>query len=348
MTHSPPTDSPARGEDGAAGVTSQARALLLADLDAIMGTPVPPSRLHTAPPQASPAQRPPAKRWRRGRFGPFVLLAATLVLVSGVAFAAEAITNLGKPTSATSNSPIFPLSGFHRIGTSLHAFARPELLFISAVGDESSAVERWALVKALDQFGTLSNVGTSSVAAPHESYASGAIPTFDLTSATYRSRYLNFVHKDVLDSSNHLYQSLDQTEKQLYDRYARSAFPADKNDTDNFRATLGGIDGNSQHAFPLIAVGGYLQTASNVLYPSDFFLKEYNSKTGSATSFASFDAVRQSLGTGKPASGIQTSLITDVNAEANTMIALICHADHLQPGRVCNRSVIKQILKHVR
>jgi hypothetical protein len=283
----------------------------------------------------------------RTRLGPFALLVAALVLVSGVAFAAEQITNLGKPTGATSGSSIFPLSGFHRIGTSLQAFARPELLFISAFNDEPSAAERWALVKALDQFGTLANVSATAVP-PREVYATGTVPTFDLTHATYRSRYLTFVHKDVLDSGNRPYQRLNAAEQKLYARYARSTLPIDQSDVNNFRGTLVNKDQNPQHKFPLIAIGGYLQTDSNVLYALDFDLREYGPGKEGATSFATFDQVQQSLDTGKPASDIQTSLLPDVNAETNVFTALICHADGSRPSSVCGRPVIKQILKHVR
>jgi hypothetical protein len=42
------------------------------------------------------------------------------------------------------------------------------------------------------------------------------------------------------------------------------------------------------------------------------------------------------------------TLISDVSAEANVITALVCHADHMQPKRVCGRAVIRKIVKHVK
>jgi hypothetical protein len=300
---------------------------------------------------------PRAARWLpRRRLSPAALVLTLALLVSGVSLvlAASGIINLGTPTGATSPSPVFPLSGFHRAGASLHAFARPELLFISAANDDPSAAERWALVKALDQFGTLANVSTATapprvVVPPSVRYYGGSVPTFDLSHATYRSRYLTFVHKDVLDSSNAPYQHLNATEQQLYARYARSSLPSLQHDVDNFRGTMLNADQNPRHRFPLIDVGGYLQTESNVLFYLDLLL----SQTGPTApqgypDFATFDEVQQSLQTGTPAPGILPTLIPDVNAEANIITALICHADGSRPKSVCGRPTIKQILRHVR
>jgi hypothetical protein len=57
--------------------------------------------------------------------------------------------------------------------------------------------------------------------------------------------------------------------------------------------------------------------------------------------------VQGSLATGKPANGIEQSLIPNINAEANVMTALICHADGSKPKSVCGRPVIKSLLRHV-
>jgi hypothetical protein len=59
-----------------------------------------------------------------------------------------------------------------------------------------------------------------------------------------------------------------------------------------------------------------------------------------------FDTVRQALATGKDPQG--SLLVEHVNAEANVLTALICHADGKRPGSVCNRSVIKRVLKYVK
>jgi hypothetical protein len=43
-----------------------------------------------------------------------------------------------------------------------------------------------------------------------------------------------------------------------------------------------------------------------------------------------------------------STLVADVNAEANAITALICHADGKKPASVCSRPAIKVILKHVK
>jgi hypothetical protein len=40
-------------------------------------------------------------------------------------------------------------------------------------------------------------------------------------------------------------------------------------------------------------------------------------------------------------------LVENVNAEADIMTTIICHADGMKPAKVCGRAVIKTILKHV-
>jgi hypothetical protein len=42
------------------------------------------------------------------------------------------------------------------------------------------------------------------------------------------------------------------------------------------------------------------------------------------------------------------SLNNDVNAEANLITALVCHADRLQPRQVCTRPGVRAILRRVR
>jgi len=263
-----------------------------------------------------------------------------LPLIVSVSVAASSPTDLGPPMDIQSTAAYFPLSGFHRIPTTLKQHGKPEILFISAESDGASAAERWPLVKALDQFGSLSAVRESTTNPLYLGSAMAAYPTFDLSHAIYRSTYVVFVHKDLLTVEDRPYQSLDPIEQSLYARYARALKPFGKNDRNHVGGTLANANGKDTRRLPLIAVGGYLQTVSQVITEGDLL-----DQTGARG--LPFDTVHSALVTGKaPFPG--TNLVSDVNAEANIITALICHADGRWPAKVCGRPVIKTILKSVR
>lgn len=71
---------------------------------------------------------------------------------------------MGKPMNTVSTRAYFPLSGFHAGAPALRNDFRPEVLFIGTLDphDEYSAIERWPVLKALEQFGSFSGDTTSS------------------------------------------------------------------------------------------------------------------------------------------------------------------------------------------
>lgn len=272
---------------------------------------------------------------------PLAVLVGAIALSAGVAFAANAIVNLGKPANIQSTNVYFPLSGFHRVGVSLGQHGRPVLLFMGLKGTEqSSAMERWPLVKALDQFGSLAGAKVVEPGCPYRSQYGTPVcsaPTFDLSHASYRSAYLAFVNVDVATFNGtklQLGRPLAGTEKTLWQRYACSS---------QFPCPAPGRPAQE----PLVVVGGYLQTSSQMLVFPDFAKPAPGSGTAVSTEPLSFDTIHQALLAGKnPPYG--NHLVEDVNAEANVITALICHADGRRPGSVCGRSIIRDILKHVR
>lgn len=285
-------------------------------------------------------------------------LALVLFLVSGgIAFALTNLTDLGKPTNSVAASPVFRLSGFHRIGTSLTHDFRPEVLMIGTqLGqDNFSAIERWPLVKALDQFGTFSGMKVAQqVCRDTKAGSACSDATYDWTHATYRSRYVTFIHKDLATSLDKPLDRLSRVELSLYNRYVRirssGSDPYDANNTANYA-----LGRESTRGFPLVLVRNYLQTRSQIVTTGDFeqtlmgppingnpnFVNYYEYQSGYP-----FATIQRALrdGSFKP----NPSLVPDVNAEANIITALICHADGKQPGRVCGRSVIRHLLPHVR
>lgn len=161
-----------------------------------------------------------------GMIAVIALAAAVVIAVRGNAAPVSARTvsaALGAPT-ADITSP--PTGSFNRVGTPLYQGGKPELLFIGAQYCPHCAGQRWAIVKALDQFGTFSNVTSSS-------NDDGTIPTFDLYGARYASKYVSFVHKDLEDRTHNPLQTLSPNEQAVFNQLDPS----------------GGI--------PLVTVGGY-------------------------------------------------------------------------------------------
>jgi hypothetical protein len=101
---------------------------------------------------------------------------------------------------------------------------------------------------------------------------------------------------------------------------------------------------------PLVAVGGCIQTVSKIVLDGDFEsstpVEPGNPSSGATYQPLSFGAIHDALARGQYSP--QPTLITDVNAEANIITTLIYHADGRRPASVCGRSVIRDILKHVR
>lgn len=82
-------------------------------------------------------------------------------------------------------------------------------------------------------------------------------------------------------------------------------------------------------SIPMVLIGGYVMTGSGYS-PGDIDGK----------SFASVQhALQQSSSEG---------FVQDVNAEANVITALICHANRGAPHSVCGRPVIRSIVSHLR
>lgn len=296
---------------------------------------------------------------RPRRFFPWLhrplLAAIALVVTTSMVIAAAGIVNLGKPAAIQSPDAAFPLSGFHRIGKPVLQRHRVQVLFIGtlAAADIRSAVERWAVVKALQQFGALSGVRAVDRNCHSPSVVAGpcSYPTFDWSRARYRSSYVVFDHRDLVGPNNRPYQRLSGRDLALYNRYSRDRRSPFKNDRyDAFNTVLMSANGNTSRALPLVMAGGYLQTASQVLVAGDLEVPgtpvPANPQPYTPLVPLNFSAVHDSLLHGKDP--LTSHLVEDVNAEANILTALLCHADRMRPGHVCHRPVIREIVTHVK
>jgi len=285
----------------------------------------------------------PLARWRKPLSYPSAWLVGLLVAVLlsvGIVVSADNILNLGKPTSNVSPAAYFPLSGFHRIGTTVHAGSRTEMLVISNNSVISvpfgSTYERWAIAKALTQFGTLSNtqpVDRPSVIIKRQGKEYPQSPngaTIDWSGATYRSRYLDFVHRDLFryDRTTETmkpFQKLSKSEHALYRRMFARPYP-------------------KFGPGPIVVIANYGQTGSQVIISGDFLTAP--GPSGDFGPPLSYDTIQSALVNGKDPP--LTKLVEDVNGEANIMVALVCHADGHKPAKVCGRLAIRQILTHVK
>jgi len=166
-----------------------------------------------------------------------VMAAAVVVLAAfGYAFhqngngAGSAVAaGLGSPSTTT---PVSPVGDFKPVGNVLRQGGKPEMFFAGALYCPHCAVERWAIVKALQGFGSFSGQRSTT--------NGDGVPTFDLTHATYHSRYVAFVARDIQDQQYHPLQSLTGQQQALFNRY------------------------DSTGSIPLVLVGGYAMSGSPI------------------------------------------------------------------------------------
>jgi hypothetical protein len=104
----------------------------------------------------------------------------------------------------------------------------------------------------------------------------------------------------------------------------------------------------SGRGLPLRSVSGYLKIRSDAVYPLDFEIDvAATTPTGEdRITGMSFTSIQNALRTGVDPKG--SAVVEHVNAEANIITALICHANGERPSSVCKRPTVESILKHVK
>jgi hypothetical protein len=197
------------------------------------------------------------------------------------------------------------------VGRSWHQQRKPALVFLGSQTDPFSATERWSIVKAFDQFGAFSGLRVGKGATGFGITA--AVPSFDWTQAIYRSSYVLFEHSDG--------QHPTRADQALYQRYAH-LFPT-----------------TEVGPYPLVFVGGYVMRGADVA-PGEL--------AGPQGQTLSFEEVQRAMQHGYGSGTHFIQYVYDLDAEANVITALICHADGKRPARVCTRPAIKTILREMR
>jgi hypothetical protein len=274
------------------------------------------------------------------------LLVLVLLAAADVrgADAAPPITNLGPPTNDTGS--VGSVVGFHRVSTDLRQGGKPELLFIGSQADEYSAAQEWPVVKALGRFGMFTSIGPTTTCswvlppyAPAPGHCSGAgdVASFDWDNARYSSAYLSFVHRDLIDRSGRFHVAATSAEQYLLLQHYKIPH------VHTLRGVVFALAQNQYYLehFPLIAVGRYVLAGPNYAGSGDLFDQSTHQPL-------SFSTILTSLQRSQAVGKASFQLVADVNADANILTALICHADGMKPRGVCARAVIRHLAKGLR
>ena len=151
------------------------------------------------------------------------LIWLTLVVVGVGLFAWHFAVSHDGGSAPSNGSTVAPgtahhLGGFQQVADqAVLVQGRLPVLFVSAQYCIFCAAERWALVDALDRFGTLSQISPSQSAIVDG--VNAPIPTYDFTRAQFASPVLDFQHVDVADQNGNPLQQLSAAQQSMLDRY---------------------------------------------------------------------------------------------------------------------------------
>jgi thiol-disulfide isomerase/thioredoxin len=236
---------------------------------------------------------------------------AMVALVIGAAVALF-LARGGSGTNATAASGSAP-AGSHRpwdaasvalgqvrreSGEPLLDGGRPLVFFMGAEWCPFCASERWALVEATSRFGKWSGLGELRSRSGQDFFPS--LPTYDLSRATYASRYINLRHKEVATVDGDPLQKLGSFEERLVDEYDK----------------LGSI--------PFLFASG----------PPGRYTVDLAYSPGLLTG-QTFASLREAVAAAAP-----TPAVEAIGGQADAITALICKLDGRQPASVCAKGSI--------
>jgi len=274
--------------------------------------------------------------------------AATVLLSATVAHAGAAGAGCASclgPATKDGTTWWAPTDDFKRGGMPFTKGKLPEIVMLGAQGDKNTAAMAWPMVKALEQFGAWSDLVP---AARFCANSTCELPTFDLERAKLRSRYVAFAYDSIATRANKSrMETLSPKEKLFFDKYVRAR--GYSSDTGYFVwATEGGGAADGVDRLPGISIGPYISLGTKLLIEGDFATAQPlpGGPSGSQTlTGLPFDTVQQALEIADRTR--YSSLVHDVNAEANLLTAVICKVDGNQPHKACNRGVVKGIARHL-
>jgi hypothetical protein len=134
--------------------------------------------------------------------------------------ALESVADFTRPDVA----PLPAEGKFKVVSDSAWPGNKVRVFFLGAQYWPFCAAERWALVSALERFGTLTGYTP-------ETHAPGLagfrlVPTYDLRTAVYTSAYLAYSDKEIFDKDNTPLDTFDNDEQSIVDQFnPQATFP---------------------------------------------------------------------------------------------------------------------------
>jgi hypothetical protein len=154
--------------------------------------------------------------------------AAHAAVSTGATLAAPAqhtTTGIGHADFKRPNVAPLPADGkFQVVSGTPWSGDKVRVFFLGAQFCPFCAAERWALVSALERFGTLTGYAPEA----HTPGMAGfrLVPTYDLRNAVYTSPYLNYSSNEIFDKDNAPLDTLDADAQAIVDRFDPEAkFP---------------------------------------------------------------------------------------------------------------------------
>jgi thiol-disulfide isomerase/thioredoxin len=256
------------------------------------------------------SKNPRHSRWAWAGLGMVALVigaAVALFLSSGGGSGANATATAASGTvpagshrpSDPSNAASVALGQVRReSGEPLLEGGRPLVFFMGAEWCPFCASERWALVEATSRFGKWSGLGELRSREGQDYFPS--LPTYDLTQATYTSRYINLRHKELATVDGDPLQKLGSFEETLVDEY------------------------DERGSIPFLFASG----------PPGRYTVELGFSPGLLTG-QTFASLHEEVAAAAP-----TPAVEAIRGQADAITALICKLDGKQPANVCAKGSI--------
>ncbi|HEX5494869.1 MAG TPA: DUF929 family protein [Mycobacteriales bacterium] len=191
-------------------------------------------------------------------------------------------------------------------GVPLTAGGKPELLYVGAEWCPFCAAERWAMVVALDRFGTFSNLGLTH-SASNDTFPNTS--TLSFHGSTYTSQYLTFSAVETQDNNHKQLDTPTQDEQKTMTTYDSPPF----------------VDASSAGAIPFVDFGNKF-----VVSGSSYSPKVLAGKSWSQIASALADP--------------SNPIAKNIDGAANTLTAAICTLTKNQPAAVCTGNAVAQLI----
>lgn len=186
---------------------------------------------------------------------------------------------------------------------------KPEVLYIGADYCPYCAVERWAMIVALDKFGNFSGLQYMQ-SSPTDVYANSA--TFSFVAASYSSPYITFQSVEQQDRNGNPLQTASANQTALLNQYDPGA------------------------SIPFLDVGNQYTITGSQFLPSAL-------RVGNSASGALYNWTQIAAQLDNPSSVVAQN----VDGAANHIISAICKIDGNLPSSVCGQS-FAQTVSYVR